>query len=382
MNNTFPAVIIGGPPHSGKSVLAYLLTQQLRQQEVDHYVLRACPDGEGNWSQQAPPSTVQLLRYKGQFSAAFIDRVCRDLTHRHLPLLVDVGGKPTPDQERIFDCCTHAILIARDDAGLAAWRELAQRHGLAIVAELYSTLDGQDVIDAAAPVLRGRVANLERHTATGGPTVAALSDRLRDLFMFDAAELRQRHLNHAPTELAIDLDQLAAWLNLPPTQDRWEPSHLPAAFDYLPDAPISLYGRGPGWLYAALTLHVAPQPCHLFDVRLGWVAPAPLTISDTADMGILHWTLAARTDYAHLALQPAEPYLDYAAVAEVELPRLDTRQGVVLSGKLPNWLLVGAALAYRAHPWIAVFQPQLQHHAVVVFSRTAARRPGSQIALQ
>ena len=41
----FPAVMIGGPPHSGKSVLAYSLTQALRARGVAHYVLRAYPDG-------------------------------------------------------------------------------------------------------------------------------------------------------------------------------------------------------------------------------------------------------------------------------------------------------------------------------------------------
>jgi len=38
--NPFPAVVIGGPPHSGKSVLTYLLTRQLRALRVEHYVLR------------------------------------------------------------------------------------------------------------------------------------------------------------------------------------------------------------------------------------------------------------------------------------------------------------------------------------------------------
>ena len=54
----FNAILIGGPPHSGKSVLTYSLTQTLRQQGIDHYVLRACPDGEGDWSNEAAPERV------------------------------------------------------------------------------------------------------------------------------------------------------------------------------------------------------------------------------------------------------------------------------------------------------------------------------------
>lgn len=380
--NSFPAIVIGGPPHSGKSVLTYLLTQQLRAWDVAHYVLRACPDGEGDWSQQAPPPTVQLLRYKGAFSPAFVERVCHDLARRHLPLLVDVGGKPTPDQERIFDFCTHAVLIAHDDSGLARWRDLAERHGLAIVAELHSTLAGQDVITAAAPVLRGQVANLERHTAAPGAAVIALAERLRDLLTYDTAELSQHHLSNAPTELAVDLEQLAAWLKLPATPERWEPSHLPAALGYLPTAALSLYGRGPGWLYAAVALHIAPQPFYLFDARLGWVAPAPLTLSAAAHPHVLTWESEAYAGYTQLALHATEPYLDYSAVAGAELPRLDAQQGIVLSGKLPHWLLVGAALAYRAHPWVAVFQPQSPTAATIVFSRVESPPLGEKILLQ
>lgn len=85
--NPFPAVMIGGPPHSGKSVLVYALSQA----QVAHYVLRACPDGEGDWSQETSQDQVRLLRQKGQFSDEFVERVRRDIERRHLPSLVDVG---------------------------------------------------------------------------------------------------------------------------------------------------------------------------------------------------------------------------------------------------------------------------------------------------
>jgi CRISPR-associated protein Csx3 len=40
---------------------------------------------------------------------------------------------------------------------------------------------------------------------------------------------------------------------------------------------------------------------------------------------------------------------------------------VVLSGKLPHWLTTSLALTYRAAPWVAVYQPQLEG-ATVVYS--------------
>lgn len=381
MNHSFPAVVIGGPPHSGKSVLTYLLTQQLRDWKVEHYVLRACPDGEGDWSQEAPPDTVRLLRQKGQFSDRFIDRVCRGLAQRHLPLLVDVGGSPTPDQERILDFCTHAILLAPDAEGLAIWRARAERHGLAIIAELHSTLSGQDAIFAAGAVLRGRIAALERHTAEAGDVLVALAERLRDLFTYELADLRRHHLDAAPTELAVDIEQVVAWLNADSAQRRLDPAQLSAALNYAPKEALSLYNRGPNWFYAALALHVAPHPFFLFDVRLGWTSPASFSLSPSAQVAHIAWKITRHRSHTHIELSPGEPYLDYDEICDAELPLLDAGLGVVLSGKLPHWLLVGAALAYRSHPWVAVMQAQMNDVAVVVFSRTNARLVGDIVAV-
>jgi len=406
VNNSFPAVIIGGPPHSGKSVLTYLLTQQLRAWKVEHYVLRACPDGEGDWSQEAPPDTVHLLRQKGQFSTRFVDRVCTGLAQRHLPLLVDVGGSPTPDQERILDFCTHAILLAPDDEGLATWRARAEHHGLAIIAELHSTLHGQDILCATGAVLRGQIAALERHTATlerytatlerhtatlerhtatlerhtatlerhtaAGSPVAALAERLRDLLTYELDDLRRRHLDAAPTELAVDIEQIAAWLDASAPPGRLNPTQLPAALTYLPVEALSLHGRGPNWFYAALALHVAPHPFFLFDARLGWTPPVSLALSASAQAAHIAWNITCQRTHTHIALSPVEPYLDYDEIRGAELPLLDAARGVVLSGRLPHWLLVGAALAYRTHPWIAIMQAQANHAAVVVSSRKNA----------
>lgn len=380
--NPFPAVVIGGPPHSGKSVLTYLLTQQLRSWKVEHYVLRACPDGEGDWSQEAPPETVRLLRQKGQFSDAFVDRVCRDLAQRHLPLLVDVGGKPTPEQERIFDQCTHAVLIASTVDGLEAWRQLAERHGLVIVAELHSVLNSEDSIEAETPVLRGRIGNLERHTGGSGPVTVALARRLRQIFSYTDKELKALHFPHAPTELIVDIDQLGDCVGLSVEARRWQLQDLPKALLCTPTDAISIYGRGPNWLYAALALHAAPHPVYLFDPRLGWTQPASLICATSAEPGAMTWQLEVQADFTWLAIQPGAPYLDYEEVNGARLPQLDTSRGVMLSGKIPHWLLVGAALAYRHHPWIAVVQAQQERHGIVVKGSSSLHRPGTCLKLE
>lgn len=380
--NPFPAIVIGGPPHSGKSVLIYLLTQQLREWRVEHYVLRACPDGEGDWSQEAPPDQVRLLRQKGRFSDEFVNLVCRDLARRHLPLIVDVGGKPTLDQERILDQCTHAVLISATSAGLAEWRERAERHGLPVIAELHSVLDGDDRIDAETPVLRGQIGRLERYTGVAGPMTQALAQRLKQILSYPESELKDYHLSHAPTELVIDIDHLAHRIGLPEGAWRWQPDHLPLALDDTPAAPLSIYGRGPNWLYAALALHAVPHPVFLFDPRLGWIAPVTLTCTPSATPVAFSWKIETHSDYAWIEVQPGTPYLDYDEVDGAALPELDLQCGVVLSGKIPLWLVIGACLAYRHHPWLAVAQAQDYSRGIIVTSRVEAYRPGSLVALR
>ncbi|MDW8147549.1 MAG: CRISPR-associated protein Csx3 [Roseiflexaceae bacterium] len=380
--NPFPAIVIGGPPHSGKSVLTYLLTQQLRSWGVEHYVLRACPDGEGDWSQEAPPDQVRLLRQKGAFSAEFVDLVCRDLAQRHLPLIVDVGGKPTPDQERILDQCTHAVLISATPEGLAEWRERAERHGLPVIAELHSMLDGNDRIDAETPVLRGQIGRLERHTGVAGPMTLALAQRLQQILSYTEAELKSYHLSHAPTELVIDIDHLAQRIGLLERERRWQPDHLPAALEDVPSAPLSIYGRGPNWLYAALALHAAPHPVYLFDPRLGWIAPVTLSCTPSAAPAAIAWKSETYLSYTWIEVQPGTPYLDYDEVNGAELPKLDPQRGIVLSGKIPLWLTVGACLAYRCHPWLAVVQAQQYDLGIIVTSEVEAYHPGSVVALR
>ena len=384
--NPFSAVMIGGPPHSGKSVLTYGLTRALRDLNMDHYVLRACPDGEGDWSQEAGQKTVRLLRVKGRFTPEFVQAMCRDIQRRHLPLLVDVGGKPTPEQEVIFEQCTHAILISREPALLAEWRERAERCGLTILAELHSELQGQEEILDPGPPLRGRIIGLKRGTTPQGPVFQALVTLLADLFGPEVVDVAERHLDQAPVEMAVHLEQLMeSWKGSP--QARWEPEDLRRFLDYLPAAtPLGLYGRAPVWVYTAAALLAYPAEFHLFDIRLGWTQPVPLQVqrdqtSLSGERGPVNWSVWKGSDFSLVEGQiPEDTYVDYEEMAGQAIPAVDLGKGVVLSGKLPYWLTTSVARTYIGAPWLAAFYPQRQ--AGVVIRSTDAEHPvGSLVSI-
>ncbi len=375
----FPAVAIGGPPHAGKSVLAYSLSQALRARDVQHYVLRAYPDGEGDWANEAQQALVRRIRIKDWGSPRWVEHVSRDILNRHLPLIVDVGGRPTPWQEAILDCCTHFVLLHRDEASRREWKSLAQRHGLALLADLRSELHGTQRVEGQGRVLQGVITGLERGTVASGPTFDALVERLCLLFAYSPEEIRQAHMAQAPVETVVDLARLARALGTEP--NRWQPQDLPRVLAYLPErVPLGLYGRGPVWLYAAVATLTPPAPFYQFDVRLGWVGPPALTTGGEGSEGPLRIRVHDRGSHIRLEASVEGSYLDYAEAQNLAVPAVPQDRGIVLSGKLPMWLWTGLVLAYRTVRWAAVYQPQQHDRAVVVFSSGGEVRPGDLVA--
>lgn len=368
--NLLPAVVLGGPPHSGKSVLAYSLSQTLRRREVPHYVLRAYPpDGEGDWFLDVDAAWVRHLRVKGARSEAWLPPLQRDIARRHLPLLVDMGGLPTPEQEALLDACTHGVLLTPDAASHQTWQARFARHGLVLLADLHSDLHGENRLAATTPVVRGTLAGLERGQSAHGPAFEALVTRLARLFRAAGRGLRHRHLASAPAELTVDLEQLADALRV--AARAWQPQDLPRVLDYLPEGQaLALYGRGPNWLYAAAALHARPAACYVFDARLGWVLAPELAMGTSPADALLHVQRERTPDGVpegvRLTFNLPEAYLDIEDVDAVRVPRIAPGTGLLLSGKLPHWLGCALVRAYAADArWIAVFQPQVQGSVVV-----------------
>lgn len=384
--DTFPAVLIGGPPHSGKSVLTYSLSQALRTRRVEHYVLRACPDGEGDWANEAQSDLVRHIRIKGAWTGDWVAAMVRDISHRHLPLLVDVGGQPTPEQEQIFDACTHAILLTPHETARLEWLALATRHGLPVIADLHSQLDGEGVVSSTFPILQGRLTGLERRTTAHGPAFDALVAHLTNLLARDRTTLRQQHLAVAPVELAVDLERVAYSLGIasPGQHFLWQPGDLPALLDYLPAAtPLAIYGRAPVSVYAALAGLAAPAPLVSFDVRLGWVTPPAVSWGTTPPSSPLAVSIRPEDDHLRCECSLPAAYVDRTELDVLTLPEPSPQHGIVLSGKLPQWLWTALtpALASRA-PWVAAFWPQGHDQAIVVATREGGYPVGTLVSSQ
>ncbi|MCB0030491.1 MAG: hypothetical protein KDE28_21415 [Anaerolineales bacterium] len=386
-NAQFPAVLIAGPPHSGKSVLIYSLTQALRQQGVAHYVFRACPDSEGDWSNEADQALVTTLRLKGAWTTEFVGQVTETIQRRQLPLLVDTGGRLTPEQEMIPAACTHAILLIADpptqsafgaagsyEQERAQWHELLARNHVTVIGEIRSRLGGQDELSSSYPVVSGAITNLERGQTATGAAFFTLVSRLAQLFADAEAALAASRL-----PLVLELSELQDQLGGTGT---WHPEQIPALLHSIsPGRALAIYGRGPNWVYGALAMHAYPAPVWQFDASLGWISAPHLPIvaptvfaSHTKQPG---WDVrfAEDDDKIVLNLYRHGQILDIRKVDQLPLPDIPRGKGLLISGPMPFWLNLAVARQFAdSCRWIALFQPPLGG-AVVIKSQESAELP-------
>jgi CRISPR-associated protein Csx3 len=161
-------IAIGGPPHSGKSVFLNPLHNALLQQLGDQVFLeRGCPDGEGKWSAEAAPDLVRQIRQKATFSPEFMQIKLSSIIAlgRKKPLvLIDLGGKRSPENAAILARSTDLIILSATPAEFTPWSTFATSQGCHILAQLRSTLDttARSTLDLTTTPIIGTLINLDR----------------------------------------------------------------------------------------------------------------------------------------------------------------------------------------------------------------------------
>jgi CRISPR-associated protein Csx3 len=391
--NLFPAIVLAGPPHSGKSVLSYLLTMRLREAGIDHYLVRAAPDGEGDWYLQGDFKKVQplRLRHKGKFTDAFVRHMIKRVQNRALPLLVDVGGAPRDEQWEILRACTHAVLLYKTPEDLADWGGKLAELELLPVAEIRSDLTGVDQILRTHPVLEGTITGLDRKNYRVGFTFGAVLDRIAGICHYDEHFLETEHFRRFTRRITTSLiheRQLAYEIGAAFHGENpwWEGGDLPKALKLVPAGKEgAVYGRGPVWLAAALGVHLLPAPCWMFDTTFGWVE-IPEIVHEIVREDVQDFAHAQNSNlkvqeevlivYGEKGRQYQAWMVDIALKDILEepsktfpFPPIPEGESVILSGKLPRWLFTALARKLAVtRPWGAIHIPR-EGKAVVIFSR-------------
>ncbi len=155
---------------------------------------------------------------------------------------------------------------------------------------------------------------------------------------------------------------------------------LPTLLADLPaETPLSVYGAGPHWLYAALSAHTGEQPFYQFDPRLGWIEPLPLLMGEPT-FPDLRVQVRGDEEQTVLSVDIVPKHLEYFQPEPLLFPQLSVERGLILDGSMPSWLVTALTRFYQQQgvAWLACHQPPLKG-AIVVASRLPQRAPGDLI---
>lgn len=149
------AILIGGPPNSGKSVLCYALDYALKQKapHKNIHLHRAQWDGEGTWfAEMENRSLAEELskRCRVQGTDQFFlqhAKAVRQIRQSMELVIVDFGGMPKPADLVLLRRCTHYIIISRDQDAIAFWHDFCgRRGGLKPLAVLHSVNEQREQV--------------------------------------------------------------------------------------------------------------------------------------------------------------------------------------------------------------------------------------------
>ncbi|GAC1464553.1 MAG: hypothetical protein NVS2B14_09970 [Chamaesiphon sp.] len=158
-----PALMVVGPPDSGKSVLSHALFQALLPENPNVYLQRAHWDGEGNYLLDLGPKSTDAEREtfkaanRGELTEQFFPyqaQAILNLRRQKSLVIVDVGGMVQPEKQPMLEACTHYLIISSQPEAVDSWHEFCRDRGnLTPVAVIRSTLENCEVIKQHQPFL-------------------------------------------------------------------------------------------------------------------------------------------------------------------------------------------------------------------------------------
>lgn len=372
-------IVVCGPPHSGKSVFIGGVCENIPRDE--RYLFRACPDGEFTLMYQG--NGAEQYRRKGKFSQANVDWYCQSLASCKMApiILVDIGGIPSQENRRILmeGGVSHAIILAGDLGKVAEWQQFLDSCGVEVVAVINSNYNGEKDDVVSNPMV---VHHLERgdESVSSRPAILAVAEKILKLSL--ETSMSNSELSFSPLKISAVAEACGITKN-ERGQYSWAGSDLPKLAELLhhrsaemPEV-VQIDGAAPGFLVVALTHECHPREVELNSpdgyVRVGCRKP------EGTGAGIEFRISDGPDGYTAVegVLNPSVP-LKPEQLLQIAPPLLPMGSKVILSGRIPNWLMASLAMSYHgATKAVATFQPGVG--ATVCMTHTAAVQLGALI---
>ena len=366
-------IVFCGPPHSGKSVFIANLIDKL---PTDAYtIIRACPDGEGTWSNNKNQNETSIVRKKGKFTKSFIEDSCKAIDNQtNKIVLVDVGGVMSKENEQVFKHCDSFVVLSSNQEKKQQWLEFGQNLGLECVGCLDSSLEGQEEIYSRTPYFQGKIVGLERGKILENSSIikALVSDIVQKSKYAEKTELTDKDYDGTmidDTELGFELGYGKEILTEDGTaikKVRWPENAIPQIYKKIkekvnPGQSVRINGIRANFVLCAICKGAKEQKAKdisAYDIRLKQYIPIkqfPKKKGLKYTEGLAYNTLENKENIFMDIDIKKEQYLleDYE---QCMLPQIKEGKSLFLSGRMPLWLLASICSSYNSNK-IFTFQP-------------------------
>lgn len=366
-------IVFCGPPHSGKSVFIANLIDKL---PTDAYtIIRACPDGEGTWSNNKNQNETSIVREKGKFTKSFIDGACQAIDNQtNKIVLVDVGGVMSKENEQVFSHCDSFIVLSSDEEKKKEWLEFGQKLGLTCVGCLDSSLEGKEEIYSRTPYFQGKIVGLERGEILEDSVVikAIVSDIVQKSRYGEKEKIAESEYTGSiidDTELGFELGygkEIFTEDGTPIKKVRWSENALPKIYQAIQEKLISgqavrINGIRANFVLCAICKAAKRQgvkDISAYDIRLKQYIPIrdlPKKKGLKQTQGI-SYNLIENKGNVFMDIDITKEQYSLEDYEQCILPQIKEGKNLYLSGRIPLWLLASISNSYDSSK-VFTFQP-------------------------
>lgn len=367
-------IVFCGPPHSGKSVLIANLIKKLPS---DGYtIVRACPDGEGVWSNNANQAEIRMVRKKGEFTKEFIEDTCQTIDKQTSPIvIVDAGGIISSENSEIFKHCDSFLVISGDKKAKENWMQFGKSIGLNCVGSFDSSLDGKEKLYSERPYIQGNLVGLERGTTLlKSPLISKLAKDLIKRSKY--IEKTKAKIPEESTHTVIDDMDIGFELNygvhlsdvdgMNLKKVKWREEAVPKIYNLISQKiekgeQVRIQGVRANFVLTTLCKALAKQGAksiEIYDARTKKYVPIKNLkkkkgIQQSSE---LEYHVLENEKNAFLDVDITKDQYSVDDMKDYILPKIKREKNLYLSGRIPHWLLASIVNSYDTNK-IYTFQP-------------------------
>lgn len=365
-------IIVCGPPNSGKSIFISSLKTLLPS--YDSYFFRACPDGEGTWTQKSDTQILNSMRKKHTFDEQkiqwYIDSIKRIVSKI---VMIDIGGIRSEENKKIFQNATHFIVLCRKDKQeeKREWEKFGLDSKLKLIASFDTSLEEpNEIFVDDNGVLRGTISNLKRGELIKQDIIKKISDKISDLVDMQENTTTIENIDGIDK---INLNNLSKYIDT--NNIVWDNNNLKYLCDIIKQQKLQkniwIDGNCPVFVYLAvldtLMYNKKIKDIYITDFKIaeGKKKINKLQIRKIPN-DLLYWKIEEREDYTFVHIDIPNGIFDMQQLDKIILPKINSKKGLVLSGKLPLLMYATIFKSYiNKVKWISIFTPQQKDDAKI-----------------